>query len=73
MLEEPVIQKYPIIGAIKSQLMAYGAEWAMMSGSGSTVFGIFTRRALAEEALHRMRRSDWMVVVTGTKQRTRIF
>lgn len=69
MLEEPVIKKYPIMRSIKSQLLKYGAEWAMMSGSGSTVFGIFRNKELAEKTLRQMERPDWLMVVTGTKQR----
>jgi 4-diphosphocytidyl-2-C-methyl-D-erythritol kinase len=67
MLEEPVIRKYPIIRSIKTQLLDNGAEWAMMCGSGSTVFGIFSRKASVEKARKHMERPDWLVVVTQTK------
>ena len=39
--EEPIFQKYPEIGQIKTTLYNNGAIYASMSGSGSTVFGIF--------------------------------
>lgn len=39
--EVSVFQKYPEIDQIKTQLYAAGATFASMSGSGSTVFGIF--------------------------------
>jgi 4-diphosphocytidyl-2-C-methyl-D-erythritol kinase len=39
--EEPVIQNRPEIGNIKQQLYNNGAVYASMTGSGSTVFGIF--------------------------------
>lgn len=39
--EEPVFKMHPELGAIKEQLYALGAEFALMSGSGSTLFGIF--------------------------------
>lgn len=39
--EESVFAKYPVIGTIKQQLYDMGAIYASMSGSGSSVFGIF--------------------------------
>ena len=39
--EEPVFHKYPETGSIKEELYSAGAVYASMSGSGSTVFGIF--------------------------------
>ena len=48
-LEKVIIGKYPEIGRIKDELMALGAEAALMSGSGSTVLGAF----LSQEAAHR--------------------
>jgi 4-diphosphocytidyl-2-C-methyl-D-erythritol kinase len=38
--EELIIEKYPEIGKIKDRLIEEGALGALMSGSGSTVFGI---------------------------------
>ena len=39
--ESVVFPTYPEIGAIKKNLFALGAKFASLSGSGSTVFGIF--------------------------------
>lgn len=39
--EKSVFSKYPQIGAIKEQLYSNGAIYASMTGSGSSVFGIF--------------------------------
>lgn len=39
--EKPVFAQYPEIAAIKAGLYNAGAVYAAMSGSGSTVFGIF--------------------------------
>ena len=47
-LEEPVCAKYPIINRVKDGLLSLGARAALMSGSGSTVFGVFENK---EEAL----------------------
>lgn len=39
--EESVFSQYPAIGEIKKELYQQGAIYAAMSGSGSSVFGIF--------------------------------
>jgi 4-diphosphocytidyl-2-C-methyl-D-erythritol kinase len=41
--EKPVIKHYPEIGHIINQLYAHGAVYAALSGTGSTVFGIFPK------------------------------
>ena len=41
-LEETAIAKYPAIGLIKKALYNAGALYASMSGSGSSVYGIFS-------------------------------
>jgi 4-diphosphocytidyl-2-C-methyl-D-erythritol kinase len=67
MLEEPVIKRYPVIESIKTTLLTHGAEWAMMSGSGSTTFGVFSSKVAAEEARQHIERpEEWLVVVTRT-------
>jgi 4-diphosphocytidyl-2-C-methyl-D-erythritol kinase len=40
-LEEVVFQKHPILNQIKQLLYRYGAFFAGMSGSGSTIYGLF--------------------------------
>ena len=40
-LESVSCKRFPEISQIKEQLLDAGARWAMMSGSGPTVFGIF--------------------------------
>ena len=42
--EEAIFSHYPAIKEIKEQLYANGAVYAAMSGSGSTVFGLFEKR-----------------------------
>ncbi len=49
-LEIPVLKKYPEIKRIKEQLELNGAIKALMSGSGSTVFGIFTNEETLKKA-----------------------
>ena len=48
--ESVVFPTYPEIGAIKSKLIALGAKFASLSGSGSTVFGIFDDNAKINKA-----------------------
>ena len=43
--ELPVFEAYPSIKKIKKDLYANGAIYAAMSGSGSTVFGLFNKTA----------------------------
>ena len=48
--ESIVVPTYPEIGKIKKALLAHGAEFASLSGSGSTVFGIFIDDATLNSA-----------------------
>ena len=49
-LENVTIDKYPEIGSLKTQLLKHGALGALMSGSGPTVFGLFSDPHKAERA-----------------------
>jgi 4-diphosphocytidyl-2-C-methyl-D-erythritol kinase len=49
--EEPVFIQYPELAAIKQQLYDAGAIYAAMSGSGSTLYGIFKKGERAKTAL----------------------
>ena len=48
--ERIVIPAYPEIGSIKHKLLKLGARFASLSGSGSTVYGIFDEEASIKEA-----------------------
>ena len=48
--EESVFFKYPLLGEIKAELYRQGAAYASMSGSGSTIFGLFRSRPSGEQA-----------------------
>ena len=54
-LETVTIKEYPIIEELKELLRNKGAENALMSGSGPTVFGIFTNHETAEAAAEAVR------------------
>jgi 4-diphosphocytidyl-2-C-methyl-D-erythritol kinase len=64
-LEDVVLEEYPILRWIKQRLLSVGAAASLMSGSGSTVFGLFFVRAEAEEAWRQLEREfvgrDWRV------------
>lgn len=47
--EESVFAKHPLIAAIKNKLYTQGAVYASMSGSGSSVFGIFEKKSFVKE------------------------
>lgn len=49
-LEFVTISRYPVVGQIKRQLLDVGALGALMSGSGPTVFGVFSDCASAQAA-----------------------
>ena len=48
--EKIVIPAYPEIGAIKKKLLDSGAKFASLSGSGSTVYGVFDDEAKLKKA-----------------------
>lgn len=49
-LEPVTISRYPVVGRIKQRLLEVGALGALMSGSGPTVFGVFSDFASAQTA-----------------------
>jgi 4-diphosphocytidyl-2-C-methyl-D-erythritol kinase len=55
-LELITIGRYPVIETIKERLSALGAEGVLMSGSGSTVFGLFSKESSARSAASILRR-----------------
>lgn len=57
-LETVTTKTYPVIEEIKTVMKEKGAENALMSGSGPTVFGIFGRKEQAEAAAAILRERD---------------
>ncbi|MBI5074460.1 MAG: 4-(cytidine 5'-diphospho)-2-C-methyl-D-erythritol kinase [Nitrospirae bacterium] len=53
-LEQPVLKAYSMIGRIKELLLEQGAVVSVMSGSGSTVYGVFRTTEEAENASKNM-------------------
>lgn len=63
-LESVTIGRYPQLAEIKGRLRELGAAGALMSGSGPTLFGIFTSEAAAEAARRELAREPaWRVFV----------
>lgn len=62
--EPSVFHTYPQIGAIKGDLLKQGAWFASLSGSGSTVYGVFEDRKLAEAAQFYFQRQNNTAVLT---------
>ena len=60
--ESPLFPLYPILGFIKDKLCALGAQAALLSGSGATVFGLFLTCEAAKAAAAKLRRdTQWSV------------
>ncbi len=70
-LERPVAERHPVIGTLTDRLGKLGAVLAAMSGSGSTVFGIFTKAAEAEAALRALRKTGAHALLTRMLPRER--
>ena len=61
--ESLVFDKYPEIKDIKESLYEFGADFCLLSGSGSTIYGIFKRRELAVKAAGNFR-SEYTMIIT---------
>lgn len=57
-LEKVAMRRYPRIAILKEKLIREGAVGALMSGSGSSVFGIFSSEQAAREAFRRLRKEE---------------
>jgi 4-diphosphocytidyl-2-C-methyl-D-erythritol kinase len=65
-LEPIVLKRLPVVESIKGKLRALNAAGTLVSGSGSTVFGIFEDSKVAEQALARCREEAWDSFLTET-------
>jgi 4-diphosphocytidyl-2-C-methyl-D-erythritol kinase len=57
-LECVTLKRYRRIASIKQKLLRLGAVGSLMSGSGSSVFGLFGSKRKAEAALRRLRHEE---------------
>jgi len=61
-LEKVVINRYPVIQKMKDVLNLHGAVFSLMSGSGPTVFGIFSKKEAAKATFEiLLSRYNWRV------------
>jgi 4-diphosphocytidyl-2-C-methyl-D-erythritol kinase len=67
-LEAPVARRHPVIAEIIDACRQAGAMAAGMTGSGSAVFAAFSEAA-AKRVVRRLRRPDWLVILTRTLAR----
>ena len=58
-LEPIVFKQHPWLSEIKKKMLTLGAKGALLSGSGSTVFGIFDNPEIAKNAYTRLERGDF--------------
>ncbi len=68
--ESVVFQQFPVLRKWKKRLIEAGAPVAMMSGSGSAVFGVFSSRRRAREACKVLRRFSGQVYLAETVGRS---
>ncbi len=69
-LEAPVVRHHPALEEIRGRLEAGGALLARMSGSGSTVYGLFPSASAADLAATALADLDVRVLRTRTLART---
>jgi 4-diphosphocytidyl-2-C-methyl-D-erythritol kinase len=67
--EQVVFPEYPELGKAKRALVRAGAKYASLSGSGSTLYGLFASRQAAILAVARMRKAGWAARATTTLPR----
>lgn len=58
-LEEVVLPRLPLVAHAKKALLQAGCLNALMSGSGSSVFGVVNSPAQGRRVLHQLRREAW--------------
>jgi 4-diphosphocytidyl-2-C-methyl-D-erythritol kinase len=67
--EQVVFPEYPELCNGKRALLRAGAKYASLSGSGSTLYGLFTSRPAAANAVSKLRKQGWTAQATSTLTR----
>jgi 4-diphosphocytidyl-2-C-methyl-D-erythritol kinase len=67
--EQVVFPEYPELGEAKRALARAGAQYASLSGSGSTLYGLFRSPQAAALAATRLRKAGWVAQATSTLTR----
>jgi 4-diphosphocytidyl-2-C-methyl-D-erythritol kinase len=68
--EEVVFPEYPELLRGKGALERAGAKYASLSGSGSTLYGLFSTRQAAVRAEAKLRKQGWRAEATTTLSRS---
>jgi 4-diphosphocytidyl-2-C-methyl-D-erythritol kinase len=67
--EQVVFPEYPELREVKRALLRAGAKYASLSGSGSTLYGLFASQADAARTTARLRKHGWTAQATATLTR----
>jgi 4-diphosphocytidyl-2-C-methyl-D-erythritol kinase len=67
--EQVVFPEHPELSRGKKALLRAGAKYASLSGSGSTLYGLFASREAAVRATERLRKHGWAAQTTVTLPR----
>jgi 4-diphosphocytidyl-2-C-methyl-D-erythritol kinase len=67
--EKVVFPEYPELSDGKRALLRAGAKYASLSGSGSTLYGLFASREAAVQATAKLREQGWAAQATATLPR----
>jgi 4-diphosphocytidyl-2-C-methyl-D-erythritol kinase len=57
-LESVTLDRYPKLRLLKDKLLREGALGSLMSGSGSSVFGLFEAKQMAQRAYDKLRHEE---------------
>ena len=63
-LEQVTMNRYPVVGEVKQRFAELGAAGSLMSGSGPTVFGVFTSEESAQNAARQLAKEPLWRVIT---------
>ena len=67
--EQVVFPEYPELREGKRALVSAGAKYASLSGSGSTLYGLFASKAAALRAAASLRKQGWAAQAAATQPR----
>lgn len=72
-LEEVILKRHPEVARLKSFLASLNVEPALMTGSGSSVFGMVEERHRAEAVVERLKQEGYFAVLCRTLDHNPIF
>jgi 4-diphosphocytidyl-2-C-methyl-D-erythritol kinase len=67
--EQVVFPEHPELVEVKKVLLRAGAKYASLSGSGSSLYGLFSSKAAAVRATAKLRKQGWKAQATSTLPR----